>query len=221
VGLAPTGKRRLCTAHAMSGLARDAFGRRAAKRQVPKSLFRGGCIPRLFLPYSDIFVLLFPWLDANFVRVRRCDQHTSNASTSTEVNVWKFARRQQRGLPSRQIIVWIAAYALALQTVLAPLLAASIQARGVDGAPLFALCLAGHSAAFPASSDIPVGNDDIDVHCKICVQGGPTFAEAPNLRMARTTAATGPSLRWAVTDNPVPDSVALIGEHARGPPLLS
>jgi len=110
---------------------------------------------------------------------------------------------------------------LALQTVLAPPLAASIQARGVDGAPLFALCLAGHFAAFPASSDIPVGNNDVDVHCKLCFRGGPTFAETPSHGMARTTAATGPSLLWAVTDNPVPNSVALIGEHARGPPLLS
>jgi hypothetical protein len=145
----------------------------------------------------------------------------SNASTSIEVNVGKFARRQQRGLPSRRIIVWIVAYALALQTVLAPLLTVPMQARGVDGAPLFALCLAGHAAASPASTDIPVGNNDVGIHCKLCVQGGPTFAETPSLGTARITAIISTPLRWAVTHNPVPDSVGLIGEHARGPPLLS
>ena len=103
---------------------------------------------------------------------------------------------------------------------LAPLLAASIQARGVDGAPLFALCLAGHAAS-RASTDIPVGNNDVDIHCKLCVQGGPTYAETPSLGTAWTPATTGTSLRWAVADNPVLDSVDLIGEHARGPPLLS
>lgn len=144
----------------------------------------------------------------------------SNASTLIEVNVGKFARRQQRGLPSRRIIVWIAAYALALQTILAPLLAAPMQARGVDGAPLFALCLAGHAAS-PASTDIPVGNNDVDIHCKLCIQGGPTFAETPSLGTVQTTAIISKPLRWAVTHNPVPDSVGLIGEHARGPPLLS
>jgi hypothetical protein len=147
--------------------------------------------------------------------------HTSNASTSVELNVGKFARRQQRDLRSRRIIVWIAAYALALQTVLAPLLAAPIQARGVDGAPLFALCVAGHAAASPASRDIPVGNNDVDIRCKLCVQGDSTFAETQRLGTAWTTATTSTPLRWAVTGNPVPDSVALIGEHAQGPPLLS
>jgi hypothetical protein len=124
-------------------------------------------------------------------------------------------------LPSRRIIVWIAAYALALQTVLAPLLAAPIQARGVDGAPLFVLCLAGHAAAYPASRDIPVGNNDVDIHCKLCVQGDPTFAETQRLGTAWTTATTSTPLRWAVTDNPVADSVGFIREHARGPPLLN
>jgi hypothetical protein len=143
--------------------------------------------------------------------------HTSNASTSVELNVGKFARRQQRDLPSIRIILWITAYALALQTVLAPLLAAPIQAHSVDGVPLFA----GHAAASPASRDIPVGNNDVDIHCKLCVQGDPTFAETQRLGTAWTTATTSTPLRWAVTDNPVPDSVGLIGEHARGPPLLS
>src|SRR6476620_4250421 len=103
-----------------------------------EELFRAGTSPRLFLPYSDIFVLLFPWRDASFVLVGQCTPHIQCLLTSIEANVGKFARRLQWGLSSRQIIVWIAAYALALQTVLAPLLAAHIQARRVDGAPLFA-----------------------------------------------------------------------------------
>jgi len=143
-------------------------------------------------------------------------------STSIEANVGKFARRQLPGLSSRRIIVWIAAYALALQTVLAPLLATHAQARRVDGAPLFALCLSGHAAASPASTDHPGGNNDPEIHCKLlCVQGGPTFAETPGPGTVWTTATTSTLLRWAVTDNPVPDPVGLIGVHARGPPLLS
>lgn len=149
--------------------------------------------------------------------------HSTHPTPSTliEVNVGKFAKRQQRGLPSRWIIVWIAAYALALQTVLAPLLAAPIQARGVDEAALFALCLSGHAAASPASTDIPIGDNDLDIHCKLCVQDAPTFAGTPSLGTAWTTATTSTPLRWAVTDHAVPDSVGLIGEHARGPPLFS
>ena len=79
-----------------------------------------------------------------------------------------------------------------------------------------------HAAASPASTDNPGGNNDPDIHCKLlCVQGGPTFAETPGPGTAWTTATTSTLLRWAVTDNPVPDPVGLIGVHARGPPLLS
>jgi hypothetical protein len=139
---------------------------------------------------------------------------------STEVNVGIFARQPQRGFQSRQVIVWMAAYALALQTVLAPLLAAPMQVRrGADGATLFALCLAGHAAA-PASQDIPGGNHDPDIHCKLCVHGGPTFAGTPSLGTASITATASTRLRWPVSDNPAPDSAGFIGEHARGPPLL-
>jgi len=115
------------------------------------------------------------------------------------------------------MIVWIAAYALALQTVLAPLLAAPMQVRGPDGAALFALCLASKPAAVPA--DIPAGNHDSDTHCKLCVHGGLTFAETPNVATAWAKPHTSTLLRWAVIDNPTPDSVGFIGKHARGPPL--
>ena len=117
------------------------------------------------------------------------------------------------------MIVWIAAYALAFQTVLAPLLAAPAQVRGPDGARLFALCLASKVAASPASTDIPAGNHDPDIHCKLCVHGGLTFAETPNVGTAWAKPHTSTLLRWAVIDNPIPDSAGFIGEHARGPPL--
>jgi hypothetical protein len=119
------------------------------------------------------------------------------------------------------MIVWIAAYALAFQTVLAPLLAAPMQVRGPDEATLFALCLASKAAASPASTDIPAGNHDPDTHCKLCVHGGLTFAETPNVGTAWAKPHTGTRLRWAVIDNPIPDSAGFIGERARGPPLLS
>src|SRR5437899_5395479 len=86
-------------------------------------------------------------------------------------NVGLFAREPRRGFQSRLMIVWIAAYALAFQTVFAPLLAAPMQVRGPDEATLFALCLASKAAASPASTDIPTSNHDPDTHCKLCVHG--------------------------------------------------
>jgi hypothetical protein len=117
------------------------------------------------------------------------------------------------------ITVWIAAYALALQTVLAPLLAAPMQVRGPGGAPRFALCLATKGAGSPASQDIPAGNHDPDTHCKLCVHGALTFAETPNVGTAWVKPHTSTLLRWAVIENPIPDSARPITEHARGPPL--
>jgi hypothetical protein len=131
-----------------------------------------------------------------------------------------YLRDLQRFFISRRVIVWIAAYALVLQTVLAPLLATPKQMGGTDGVQLFALCLSGHAAVSPASTDIPVGNNDLDIHCKLCVQGEPTFAGTPNLGTGWTAATTSTLLRWGVTDNPVAVLADLIGEHARGPPLL-
>ena len=83
---------------------------------------------------------------------------------------------------------------LGVSTVLAPLLAAPAQVRGPDGARLFALCLASKVAASPASTDIPAGNHD----------------------WAKPHTST--LLRWAVIENPIPDSARPITEHARGPP---
>ncbi len=128
-----------------------------------------------------------------------------------------FARRQQRGLLARWIFVWIVAYALALQ----PLLAGPIQVRGPDGNPLFALCLGSKAAPTPASTDNPAGNNDHDIHCKLCVHGGLTFAGTPDIGTAWSRPHTTTGHRWAVIDNPVPDSAGFIGEYARGPPLLA
>jgi len=116
------------------------------------------------------------------------------------------------------MIVWVAAHALAFHTVLAPLLAAPMQVRGPDAATLFALCLAS-KATSPASKDIPAGNHDPATHCKLCVHGSLTFAETPNVESAWAKPDTSTLLRWAVIDNPIPDSAGFIGEHARGPPL--
>ena len=79
---------------------------------------------------------------------------------------------------------------LGVSTVLAPLLAAPAQVRGPDGARLFALCLASKVAASPASTDIPAGNHD----------------------WAKPHTST--LLRWAVIENPIPDSARPITEHA-------
>lgn len=117
------------------------------------------------------------------------------------------------------MIVWIAAYALAFQTVLVPLLAAPMQVSGPDGAQLFALCLASKAAGSQASTDIPAGNHDPDTHCKLCVHGALTFAETSAVGTAWVEPHTSMLLRWAAIGNPIPDSARPISEHARGPPL--
>lgn len=127
----------------------------------------------------------------------------------------------QRGLLSRRIIVWIAAYALLLQSVVAPLIASPLNSRSLDGNPLFELCLFNKSGSSPVSGGIPTDPRDHDIHCKLCVHGAPAFHLAPRITTAFAEQAVSVSIRWAVIDNPVPDDTRFIRKHARGPPLLT
>jgi hypothetical protein len=127
----------------------------------------------------------------------------------------------QRGRLSRRITVWIAAYALVLQSIIAPLIASPFNPHSIDENPLFELCLVGKSALSPATSGVPAGTDDHDNHCKLCINGGLAFIVAPSTEVGWAVRPIGASIRWAVIDNPVPDAAGFIGKQARGPPLLT
>jgi hypothetical protein len=130
-------------------------------------------------------------------------------------NVGIFARGQRRLLP-RRVIVLIAAYALGLQSVIAPLIGGPFSPRGVGG---FELCLASNSATSPVKGGVPSDTQDHDIHCKLCVHGGLAFLDAPPIAVGWVVQATSVSIRWAVIDNPIPDAAGFIGKQARGPPL--
>jgi hypothetical protein len=116
------------------------------------------------------------------------------------------------------MIVLIAAYALGLQSVVAPLIGGPFTPRSVGG---FELCLASNGATPPVKRGVPSGTHDDDIHCKLCVHGGMAFLDAPPIAAGWVVQATSVSIRWAVIDNPIPGAARLIGKQARGPPLLT
>jgi hypothetical protein len=116
------------------------------------------------------------------------------------------------------MIVLIAAYALGLQSVIAPLISGPFSPRSVGG---FELCLASNGATAPVKGSVPLGTHNDDIHCKLCVHGGLAFLDAPTIAVGWVVQATSVSIRWAVIDNPIPDAAGFIGKQARGPPLLT
>jgi Protein of unknown function (DUF2946) len=126
--------------------------------------------------------------------------------------------RGKRGLLPRRIIVWIAAYALAFQSVIAPLIAHPLNSLSFDGSSPFEHCFSGNAAVPPGTGGIPADRHDDNVPCKLCIHGG--FLVAPPIAAAWAVPAIGASIRWAVIDNPVPDAPGFIGK-SRGPPLLT
>src|SRR5882762_3421184 len=129
--------------------------------------------------------------------------------------------RVQGGLLSRRVIVWVAAYTLLLQSLFAPLLAAptKVHGAGLDGSAS-ELCIHDNQAAAQAGGGIPAGTHDDDAGCQFCVGCGAGILIAPQIAMAWVKQAHSVSVRWAVVHSPVPDDAWLIGERARGPPLL-
>ena len=116
------------------------------------------------------------------------------------------------------MIVLIAAYALGLQSVIAPLIGGPFIPRSVGG---FELCLASNGATPPVKRGAPSGTHDDDIHCKLCVHGGMAFLDAPPIAAGWVVQATSASIRWVVIDNPIPGAAGFIGKQARGPPLLT
>jgi len=118
------------------------------------------------------------------------------------------------------MIALIAAYALGLQSVIAPLISGPFSSHSVDGAP-FELCLASVVAPSPINGGVPSGPHDHDIDCQLCVHGGLAFLDAPSIAVGWVVQAVSTSIRWAVIDNPIPDAAGFIGKQARGPPLLT
>jgi hypothetical protein len=130
--------------------------------------------------------------------------------------------KAQRGGLSRRVIVWIAAYALVLQSLFAPLLIAPSKWHfvGLDEAAIV-LCIGSHGAGSPATGGVPAGTHDDHVHCNFCVGCGSGGLIVPQLPMASIQPTRSVSVSWAVIDNPVPEDAKIIGKQARGPPLLT
>lgn len=129
--------------------------------------------------------------------------------------------RVQGGLLSRRAVAWFVAYAFLLQTLFAPLLAAPAKWRGADlDASVSELCIHDDQSAAPAGGSVPAGTHDDD-RCQFCVSCVSAVLIAPQAAMVWVEQAHSVSVRWDVVESPVPDDAWLIGERARGPPLLT
>src|SRR5258705_2996166 len=102
------------------------------------------------------------------------------------------------------MIALIAAYALALQTVLAPLLASPANSHSLDGKPLFELCLDSSGATFPVGGGVPSGPHDHDIDCQLCVHGGLALPVSPSIAGGLGVPAARPSTKCAAIIHPIP-----------------
>src|SRR5258707_15673411 len=108
------------------------------------------------------------------------------------------------------MIDFIAAYALALQTVLAPLLASPAISHSLDGKPLFELCLDSSGATFPVGGGVPSGPHDHDIDCQLCVHGGLGRLDCPARGGGWGFPAAHPSIRRGGFDHPIPPPPRLL-----------
>lgn len=116
-------------------------------------------------------------------------------------------------------VAWIAAYALVLQAVLAPIAAAAAtRAVPADSAALV-LC-ADHD--LPPDQTQPAAPHDHEAVCKFCIGCPANALLAPDVSTNAVVIGTavGP-IRWHVVSHFVFDHDFLAGKQARGPPLLT
>jgi len=128
-------------------------------------------------------------------------------------------RSTTRGRPiGARAAAWLAAYALVLQTVLAPIAAAAAtNAAAADTAQLV-LC-SEHAGALDRSQ--PVAPHDHEQLCKFCIGYTASVLLAPDtFAAARADFAISP-IRWHVVLHLVRDRGLLGDKQARGPPTLT
>lgn len=102
------------------------------------------------------------------------------------------SRSQMRQF-SRHAILWIAAYAFLLQTILAPMLMARVSNPDINQA-LLVLC-SGRTTSMGATTDgIPSKAHDADTCCKLCVGCGGGVIVDPEVSLASAYQPTRPSI---------------------------
>lgn len=126
--------------------------------------------------------------------------------------------RPKSRLLLRRAIVWIAAYAFLLQTVLAPILMARVTSVDPDANQSLLILCSGHIPDIGGNDGIP--SKAYDDCCKLCPSCGFGFVVGPH-EAALTWAELSSSVGWATTENSVPDGTKFFGKRARGPPLLT
>lgn len=128
--------------------------------------------------------------------------------------------RPKSRLLLRRAIVWIAAYAFLLQTVLAPIVWARVTSVDPDANQSLLILCSGHIPDSGGNERIP--SKSYDNCCKLCLSCGFGFVVGPHEpALTRAEQPVSGSVRWATTENSVPAGTKFFGKRARGPPLLT
>jgi hypothetical protein len=119
----------------------------------------------------------------------------------------------------RQLVGWVAAYALVLHAFLAALAPLHIAGHGIgDEASGFELCASDTHSSMPTPGDTPAGTQDCDSHCTLARGPGALLVVALDLASASIIEFVTVSLPRPDEPVPAPTRIRVICEPPRGPP---
>jgi len=114
--------------------------------------------------------------------------------------------------------VWLAAYALVLQTVLAPIAASAAANTAATDAALLVLC-AEHTGTVGQTQ--PVAPHDHEHLCKFCIGCAANALLTPDTFATAGAGFAITQIGWHFVFHLGPDRDYLAGKQARGPPALT
>ena len=116
----------------------------------------------------------------------------------------------------RQLVGWVAAYALALNAFIAASLLPHIASTAIgDEASIFVLCADDSGGSMPG---LPGGAHDCDAHCTLARGPGALFVPTSDLEPAGIIELAAVSMPRPIAEAPPSTRLRLIGEPPRGPP---
>jgi hypothetical protein len=114
----------------------------------------------------------------------------------------------------RQLVGWIALYALVLHAFVAALAPSHVAAHGIgDEASIFCASDAG---SMPGGA--PAGTQDCDAHCTLARGPGALFVLSLDLASASVVEFVTVAVPWPDEPVPAPTRIRVICEPPRGPP---
>jgi len=123
-----------------------------------------------------------------------------------------------RGTLRRRVLAWVAAYALVLQSMLAPIVAQAAGAPDARGSAALEICL-DHVVAAADRDQAPALPQQHDEACKLCIACALDVSLPLHHATMRTVAEAISAAGWPVVSQLWLDSTRSSGRSARGPPL--